>query len=158
MPLFPPTINGLANDHTSIRASFNGGTIIKEHIVAVNYDDKMTIQDQFGTHPIKFQRSLGQYKSNFSMTLTKDGWDQTLLSLPMGYTSVLFVVTIAYIRGPFPTVDTIINASILGVKNSSQQGQGGLTVELEMDSQYILRNGRCLAPIDADVTATTVVF
>lgn len=158
MSLLPISINGLSNDHSSVRLSFLGGRLLFSHVKSISYDDSLTPSENAGTHPIPLPTGLGVYKANCSITVVKDAWDNILNQIPDGYGALVFPITVTYIRGLTPTVDRLIDCRIIGPKNSSSQGQGGLDIELSIYVRYILRNGKCLAPIDADVTPIVLAF
>lgn len=156
--LTPVSINGLTNDHSSVRLSFLGGKLIFSHVKSISYDDSLTPAEGMGTHPIPLPTGLGVYKANASITVYKDAWDELITKLPSGYGGLVFPVTVSYIRGNVPTVDTLLDCRIANPKNSSSQGQGSLEVEIGLWVRLILRNGKCLAPLDADIVPVAVTF
>lgn len=159
MALLVTQINGnLAFDHTCVRVGFLGEPLFLSHVKAISYDDTMTPSDNHGTHPIKLATGLGPYKANGSLTVVKEAWESLLTSLQSGYGGIVFPVEVSFVpRGSFLTsTHTLVDCRIVGVKDSSSQGQGGLDVEITLDVRYILRNGICLAPLDADVVPISV--
>lgn len=156
--LTPPSINGLTNDHSSVRLSFLGGRLIFSHVKSISYDDSLTPAEGMGTHPIPLPTGLGVYKANASITVYKDAWDELMTKLPNGYGALVFTSTVSYIRGNIPTVDTLVDGRATTIKNSSAQGQGSLEIEIGLYVRLILRNGKCLAPLDADIVPVAVTF
>jgi hypothetical protein len=157
MALTPIQINGgLAYDHTSVRVGILDGELFKSHLKSINFNDDLTPSENSGTHPIPLATGLGSYKATGSMTVVKEAWDDLLSRLPSGFGALVFPINITYIpRGSFqPSTVDLVDCRITGVKDSSSQGQGTLEVELTLYVRYILRNGICLVPIDADITPT----
>jgi len=152
------TINGLSNDHSSVRVSFLGGRMLLTHVKSINYSDSLTPSENYGTHPIALPTGLGSYKAEGSITVLKDAWDNLRAQVPDGLGSLVFPITVTYTRGLTPTVHTLVDCRIASEKNSSSQGQGGLEVEVTLWVRYILRDGKCLAPLDADVTPVVLTF
>jgi len=152
--LIPTRIQGLAVDHSCVRITLPFGEMFYTHCKSVTYDDSLQPSENMGTHPIPLPRGLGQYKANASMVIVADAWRQFLSKAPDGYGALVFPVVIDYIpRGAYaPSQDIWYDASIISVKNSSGQGQGGLDIELGFYLRWLTRDGKCLVPVDIDIT------
>lgn len=155
-----PSINGLYYDHTSVRLQIPGldSILITSHLKSISYSDTLTPSTSYGVSPIQLPSGLGQYSAEASCVISKEAFDQTLGSLPQGYGSVIIGFSIAYVpRGSYlPSRVDLIDSRIMSVKDSSSNGQGNLDVELGLYVRYIVRDGKCLAPLDVDVVATQI--
>lgn len=160
MSLPIPSINGLYYDHTSVRLQIPGlpSQMITSHLKSMNFEDSLTPSTSYGGSPIELPSGLGQYKASGSCVISKEAFDQLNASLPQGYGSVILNFTISYIsRGSYePSEVKLVESRIMSVKDSSSNGGGNLDVELGLYIRYILRNGKCLAPLDVDNVATQV--
>ncbi len=152
--MIPAKVAGMAVDHTSVRIMMPFGKLFISHAKSVDYDDSLAPSENMGFHPIPLPRGLGVYKANANMVVTKEAFDSFLDLAPDGYGALVFPVTINYIpKGSYlPRVDEWFDASIVSVKNAVSTGQGGLDISLGFYARFIKRNGKCLVPIDNDVT------
>jgi len=160
MALNIPSINGLYYDHNSIRLQIPGlpDTFITSHLKSINFSDQLTPSTAYGVGPIALPSGLGQYSAEASFTTSKEAFNKMLGGLPNGYGGVNLGFTIAYV--PFgsygPSEVELVDSRIQGVKDSSSSGQGNLDVEVTLYVRYILRDGKCLAPLDVDDVPITV--
>lgn len=146
-------VNGLYYDNTSIRIGMPYGRLIVSHLKALNYKDTITPTQAHGTHGIPLPSGLGTYQASGSLTLVKEAWDDLLMKLPDGYGALVFPISVSYmVRMPGPSSNDVLkDCRIIDVQNgSSSGGNDGLSVELTLLVRYILRNGKCLYPIDID--------
>lgn len=165
MANFQPTqVNGLYADHTSLRFSISNGTqttsqLFNAHIVSINWDESLNPSTVSGVHPIPLPTGLGQYSSNLSFSVVKEGWDEFLSQSPIGYGALVRSLSFSYVPrggGLFATTVDCPNTRIISTKCSSSQGQGQLIVEVSLWTQYLIVNGTCLAPIDNDNVPVTI--
>jgi hypothetical protein len=161
MSLPIPSINGLYYDHTSLRLDIPGVAspqMLTSHLKSLNYSDQLTPSTGYGTSPIRLPSGLGQYSSEGSMTISKEAWDKALASLPNGYGAVLFGLSLVYVsRGSFlPSKVDLVQVRFESIKDASSQGTANLDVEIKLNIRYILRNGKCLAPLDIDEVSVAI--
>lgn len=160
MALPIPSINGLYYDHTSVRLQIPGldAQTITQHLKSINFSDQLNPSTSYGVSPIQLPSGLGQYDAEASCVISKEAFDNMIASLPGGYGAAVLGFSIVYVpRNSFsPSRVDLIDSRIKSVKDSSSNGQGNLDVELGFYVRYILRNGKCLAPLDVDVVSTRI--
>lgn len=140
-------VNGHTYDHTSLRLGLLQNTLVKDLVKSITYDHGFTVGDSYGTSPVPIPPGMGKYKASGSLEVYLEAWQNLLASdaLPDGYLAApSFPITLSYKArgGPLHQIE-MRECRILKEKGgSSADGQGALTISLELYVRYIVVNGK----------------
>jgi hypothetical protein len=135
--------NGNYYNHASAEIDFAGRVYLG--ITAINYNDELERENQYGTGSVPLGVSQGQYKPAADAEMLKSEWGHLLSALPDGYGEVPINIGVTYKEASGTVVDELRTVYITKVEDASAQGPAGNKVKLTLHlAEPIRRSGKGL--------------
>ena len=135
-----PLINGIKYDWSCVEITI--GQTVFTAVKSLSYKGALEPGEVFGTAAQKIGRTRGQYKPEASFELYKLDYSALIQTLGAGYMEQVFDITVNYsdTSGNIVT-DKVIGCRIKSDENSHQVGTDALSVKVDLDVMYIIKNG-----------------
>lgn len=134
-----PLINGRAYSHTSLQFKIKGVTYLE--VKELKYSDNLEPGEVEGTAAQVLGRTLGKYKCEASVTVTRYTGNLIQAALGKGFMAVPFDIVAGYKDDGMPLIVDTIRGCRIKKNDTSSSGSDPNELTFDLHPMYILWNG-----------------